>query len=112
MLEVLDSWEAVVEIGASEALARLGGILRDGTVRPERLAKAAATEPARVRERLRLLLEFAGEASLANGVRPVSKPFLDPFQPLCKQQAVDGVQGTEAKGAAVVPDGTEALISR
>ena len=72
VLEVLDSWEVVVEIAASEALERLGATLRDGTVRPEQLAKAAATEPARVRERLRLVLEFAGEASLANGVRPAS----------------------------------------
>jgi len=112
VLEVLDSWEAVVEIAASQALERLGAMLSDGTVRPEQLAKAAATEPARVRERLRLVLEFAGQAKLANGVRPVSKPFLDPFQPLCKQQAVEGAQGTEAKGAAVVPEGTEALISR
>jgi len=72
VLEVLDSWEVVVEIAASEALERLGAILHDGTVRPERLAEAAATEPARVRERLRLALELAGEVSLANGVRPAS----------------------------------------
>lgn len=74
LLEILDSWESVVELPASEALERLGVILRDGTVSPERLVQAAVNEPARVRERLRLILERSGDARLAEDVRPASTP--------------------------------------
>ena len=74
LLEVLDSWENAVELAPADALERLGEILRDGTVRPERVAQAAGSEPARVRERLRLILEFADEVSLAEEVPPASTP--------------------------------------
>jgi hypothetical protein len=74
LLEVLDSWEKVVELAPAEALERLGVILRDGTVRPERLAQAAGSEPARVRERLRFILKSADEVGLAEKVPPASTP--------------------------------------
>lgn len=74
LLEVLDSWETVVELPASEALERVDTMLRDGTARPERLVQASVSEPARVRERLRLILELAGEARLAEGIRRASTP--------------------------------------
>jgi hypothetical protein len=74
LLEVLDSWEKVVELAPAEALERLGTIIRDGTVRPERLAQAAGSEPARVRERLRLILRSADEVGVAEKVPPASTP--------------------------------------
>ncbi|MFV9672719.1 MAG: type IV toxin-antitoxin system AbiEi family antitoxin domain-containing protein [Acidimicrobiia bacterium] len=72
LLEVLDSWEEVVELVATEALERLRVILLAGTVRPDRLVRASGNEPARVRERLRFLLELAGEDRLSESVRPAS----------------------------------------
>ncbi|MGH9092235.1 MAG: hypothetical protein ACRDZR_12800 [Acidimicrobiales bacterium] len=73
LLETLDNWEDVVELEAEAAAERLAGLLGKA-VRPEALAKAAATEPARVRERLRVLLRLAGYEGLAEAVEPAVHP--------------------------------------
>jgi hypothetical protein len=72
-LEVLDEWTRVVETEPDQAVARLCGLLRSGTVRPERLARAARTEPAPGRARLRALLNASGHPDLAKRV-PDSDP--------------------------------------
>lgn len=67
VLEVLDAWPDVVELDAHVALDRLLTILRSGEVRRRALLAAGRTEPARVRERLRFVLER--EAGDADGDR-------------------------------------------
>lgn len=64
-LEVLDGWDQVVELDPADAEARAAALLTGGDLRPERLARAARTEPGRVRVRLRGLLARSGRADLA-----------------------------------------------
>jgi hypothetical protein len=68
LLEVLGSWDHVVEIPRAEAWARLVAMLGSGEARPERLAQAGRTEPGAVRARLRSLLEASGHDELAEKV--------------------------------------------
>jgi hypothetical protein len=68
LLEVLDSWDRVVEIPQAEAWARLVAMLKSGATRPERLAQAGRTEPGAARARLRQLLEASGYAELSERV--------------------------------------------
>ena len=65
LLEVLEGWERLVEIPAEQAWGRLRDLISSGSVRPAALARAAKTEPAVVRGRLRKLLLEAGEAAAA-----------------------------------------------
>lgn len=67
-LEVLDSWERVIEVPPAEAWARLSRLLSSGDVRPERLARASRTEPGAVRARLKALLESSDLQGLAGQV--------------------------------------------
>jgi Family of unknown function (DUF6088) len=71
-LEVLDAWEDVVEVSASEAVDKLSARLRDDPEGTDRLVNSAAHEPARGRVRLRWLLTAAGLADLANRIPPAS----------------------------------------
>lgn len=64
-LEVLDDWNAVLEVTPDEAAARLSDLLRIGDLRAERLTQAATTEPGRTRARLAALLAAAGRDDLA-----------------------------------------------
>jgi hypothetical protein len=68
LLEVLDSWEKVLEVPPGEAMARLTSLLSSGDVRADRLARAGRSEPGGVRARLRELLASSGRADLAAGV--------------------------------------------
>lgn len=77
LLEVLGSFEDTVEVGPSDALARLTEVLTGAEVRPDRLARVSPSEPARVRARLRYLLERAGFSDLASTVPAGSKPAKD-----------------------------------
>ncbi len=70
MLEALDGWERYIEADAVEATQRLVGLVVDGHVRVERLVRASRTEPARVRERLRFVLERAGLSEAADQIEP------------------------------------------
>jgi hypothetical protein len=76
-LEVLDSFEDTVEVGPADAVARLTEALHGREVRPDRLARVAPSEPARVRARLRYLFERAGLADLAAAVPGGTKPARD-----------------------------------
>lgn len=68
LLEVLASWESVIELPPDEAWARLLEVVASGSARPEHIARAARTEPASTRARLRVLLRAAGHDHLADGI--------------------------------------------
>jgi uncharacterized protein DUF6088 len=73
LLEVLGSWDQVIEYGDSDAWPLLVQLVRSGGVQADRLALASTTEPADVRARLRDLLLDAGKAVEARRVpRPRS----------------------------------------
>ncbi len=67
-LEVLDAWERVVELPPEEAISRLVAVLDDGLVNVSKVVRAASHEPARSRERLRLLLERSGRREAAGEI--------------------------------------------
>ena len=70
LLEVLRDWDGLVEVPPADAVARIARLANDGTVRLDRVARAAETEPPRVRERLRRLLAALGRADMTDVVRP------------------------------------------
>jgi hypothetical protein len=70
LLEVLREWDVLVELPAEDAVGRIAGLADDGLVRLDRVARASATEPPRVRERLRRLLRALGRTAMADAVRP------------------------------------------
>lgn len=71
-LEVLDAWEHVIEVSPNEAIERLGRLVREGAIRPEKMARAATTESKPVKERLKVLLEHTGNRGLAQKVATTS----------------------------------------
>lgn len=68
LLEVLASWESAIELRPDEAWARLLDVVASGSARAERIARAARTEPASTRARLRVLLRAAGHHNLADQI--------------------------------------------
>lgn len=60
LLEVLDGWDQLLEVPQDTAWTVLRRLVTERRVRPERLAQAAKTEPARVRGRLEKLLTDNG----------------------------------------------------
>lgn len=67
-LEVLDSWDRIIEAGADEAMSHLTRLIQSGTLNPKRLTQASGTEPGSSRARLRYLLRNAGRQDLADEV--------------------------------------------
>jgi hypothetical protein len=70
LLEVLREWDVLVELPSPEAVGRIADLASDGLVRLDRVARASATEPPRVRERLCRLLRALGRPAMADIVRP------------------------------------------
>jgi hypothetical protein len=70
LLEVLREWDALVEIPTHNAVDRVARLADTGAVRLDRIVRASATEPPRVRERLRHLLGALGRSTSADAVRP------------------------------------------
>jgi hypothetical protein len=70
LLEVLRDWDGLVEVPPADAVARIARLANDGTVHLDRVARAAETEPPRVRERLRRLLAALGRPDMTDVVRP------------------------------------------
>jgi len=68
LLEVLASWESTIELAPYEAWARLLELLATESVRIERIAAAARTEPASTRVRLCELLRASGQDTLADRI--------------------------------------------
>lgn len=70
LLEVLRDWETLVEVPTDAAVERIAGLAGIGTLRLDRVVRASATEPPRVRERLRRLLAAMDRSTDAAAVRP------------------------------------------
>ena len=73
LLEVLREWNALVEISDDDALRKIANFIATGALRPEKLARAADTEPSRVRERLRWLFDELGRSELTKAIRPARR---------------------------------------
>lgn len=58
------------KVSNSAAIERIAGLAGSGALRLDRIVRASTTEPPRVRERLRHLLEAIGRSGDAAGVRP------------------------------------------
>jgi hypothetical protein len=70
LLEVLREWDALVEVPTDAAVERIARLAEDGTLRLDRVVRASASEPPRVRERLRHLLRAMSRPADAAAVRP------------------------------------------
>ncbi len=70
LLEVLREWDTLVEVPAHDAIDRIAHLADSGVLRVDRLVRASSTEPPRVRERLRRLLDALGRSTAAAAVRP------------------------------------------
>lgn len=70
LLEVLRDWNTFVEVPTGTAVERIAGLADSGALRLDRIVRASTTEPPRVRERLRHLLDAIGRSSDAASVRP------------------------------------------
>lgn len=69
VLEAIDGWDRYVELDPTSAVARFTLVLQtDASV--QRIVAASSTEPPRVRQRLRWLLEATGDAAAAAKVAP------------------------------------------
>lgn len=75
LLEVLRDWSALVELPDPDAADRVARLFTAGDIRVGKLVRASATEPPRVRERLRHLLGGLGNPGAADAVPPArSRP--------------------------------------
>ena len=72
LLEVLGDWERVVDMPSTDAIARLASLV-GRSIRIDAVVAAASTESARVRERLRLVLQTAGCIDAVKGVAPATQ---------------------------------------
>ena len=70
LLEVLRDWNTLVEVTPGAAVEHIADLVDDGTIRLDRTVRASAAGPARVRERLRRLLNALGRPGEAAPVRP------------------------------------------
>jgi hypothetical protein len=70
VLEALEGFERYVDLPPDKAVERLLEVVRSDDVRPDKLARASKTEPARTRRRLQDLLLRAGLAEPARKIRP------------------------------------------
>jgi hypothetical protein len=68
LLEVLGDWHHVIEVDETSARSQLGELIRSGSLRLERLARAARDEPAAVRRRLKELLTANGYDAVAASI--------------------------------------------
>lgn len=70
LLEVLRDWDTLVEVPTDDAVDRIADLAEGGSLRLDRVVRASSTEPPRVRERLRRLLDALGRSADAEAVRP------------------------------------------
>ena len=75
LLEVLRDWPGLVELPAGDAADHVAALVDASAIRVDKLVRAAGTEPARVRDRLRRLLVDVGRRDAAVAVPPArSRP--------------------------------------
>lgn len=78
LLEVLRDWDGLVEVPPGDAVERIARLVSNGAIRLDRVARASATEPPRVRERLRRLFVALDRPDMIGTVRPArSEPVRD-----------------------------------
>lgn len=84
LLEVLRDWGDVVDAPTGAVIDRIAELAEDGVLRLDRIVRASATEPPRVRERLRRVLLRMGELHHAGFIQPARSPVVatDPVLPL------------------------------
>lgn len=70
LLEVLRDWNTLVDVPTDAAVERIADLAESGALRLDRIVRASTTEPPRVRERLRRLLNALGRSNHAASVRP------------------------------------------
>ncbi len=68
LLEVLGDWHHVIEVDETSARCQLGELIRSGSLRLDKLARAARDEPAAVRRRLKELLIANGHDGIAASI--------------------------------------------
>lgn len=68
-LEVLTNWTDVIDVPPADAVLSLAARFVDGSIRPDRVAMAAAGEEGPTRDRLRVVLSAAGRDDLAADIR-------------------------------------------
>jgi len=68
LLEVLDGWDQVIEVDDAAARNQLVELLRSGSLRLDKLARASRDEPAAARQRLKDLLSDAGHDAIAAAI--------------------------------------------
>jgi len=68
LLEVLGDWHQVIEVDEASAQSQLSDLIRSGSLRLDKLARAARDEPATVRHRLKDLLAANGYGALAASI--------------------------------------------
>jgi len=68
LLEVLGDWHKVLEVDEASALHQLSELIRSGSLRLDKLARAARDEPATVRQRLKDLLGASGYDAIAASI--------------------------------------------
>lgn len=75
LFEVLRDWPGLVELPTIDAVHHIATLLNPDNIRLDKLVRASATEPPRVRERLRNLLDDIGQSDAASAVPPArSRP--------------------------------------
>jgi len=75
LLEVLRDWPGLVELPEDDAADRIVALVDANAIRVDKLVRASATEPPRVRDRLRGLLVDVGRPEAAASVPPArSRP--------------------------------------
>ncbi len=73
-LEVLRDWDRYVEAATPDALDRISRLIDEGFIRVDRVVNASATEPARSRDRLRVMLGSMSRNDDARRVAPSRHP--------------------------------------
>jgi hypothetical protein len=70
VLEVLRDWDNLVDVTDDAALRSVRDRITHGEIRPEKLAAASPTEPARTRDRLKTLFTDLALDEAASAVAP------------------------------------------
>lgn len=76
LLEVADDWSGLVEVSPKKASAIVADHIRNGIVRPALIAQACDTEPPRVREAIRFVMENTQQTEALRRIRTTAPTML------------------------------------